>query len=112
MTDSTETDIDALIERLDSHMGQQDVPVLLRDCRLARDALRQLRAERDAAARDMRERCAKVAEDYDGDGMEGRGYDAQLGDASLTCRDIAEQIRALPCALIATSRATPSEGQS
>lgn len=49
---STEADIVALIERLDSHMGQQTVPVLLADCRLARDALKQLRAERDAAARE------------------------------------------------------------
>jgi len=57
---STEADIDALIERLDSHMGQQAATVLLADCRLARDALKQLRAERDAAARDMRERCKAV----------------------------------------------------
>ena len=39
------TDIDALVERLDSHMGKAEVPDLLRDCRLARDAIKQLQAE-------------------------------------------------------------------
>ena len=43
-----------------------------------------------------RERCAKVAEDYEGRGIDpGDGYHAQLGDASLTRREIATTIRAL-----------------
>lgn len=50
----------------------------------------------DAAMAQVREQCAKIAEDYDGEGMDGTGYDAQLGDASKTRREIAERIRALP----------------
>ena len=47
-------DIDAkaqaeLVERLDSHMGQADMGEVLRDCRLARDVITTLTAERDAA---------------------------------------------------------------
>ena len=44
---SVETLIDGqtLLERLDSHMGQADVPVLLRDCRLAFAEITRLRAE-------------------------------------------------------------------
>jgi hypothetical protein len=42
-----------------------------------------------------RERCAKVAEDYDGDGLRGSGYEDQLGDARQTQREIAAAIRAL-----------------
>jgi hypothetical protein len=48
-------------------------------------------AERDAAARDMRERCAKIADDYDSDNAE----------------DIASEIRALPDSQ--TVIATPCE---
>lgn len=40
-----------------------------------------------------RERCAKVAEDYDGPGLE-YGMDYQLGDASRTIYDISTAIRA------------------
>lgn len=82
---STDADIDALIERLDSHMGQQAATVLLADCRLARDALKQLRAERDAAARDMRERCAE-----DLQRLRTRHYDIGTVNAAIA------RIRALP----------------
>jgi hypothetical protein len=35
-----------------------------------------------------------VAEDYDGDGLRGSGYEDQLGDARQTRREIAAAIRA------------------
>ena len=43
----TRAEAEKLIERLTSHMGKAEVPDLLRDCRLAADALAHLRAERD-----------------------------------------------------------------
>lgn len=58
------------------------------------DALREARAALDAARRDERERCACVAEDYEGAGIDG-GMDAHLGDGYRTRRDIAAAIRAL-----------------
>lgn len=39
------------------------------------------------------ERAAKVAEFYDGDGINSHGYFDQLGDAGKTRRDIADDIR-------------------
>ncbi len=38
-----------LVERLESHMGRQDVPVLLADCRQAAATITRLTAERDEA---------------------------------------------------------------
>lgn len=46
----------------------------------------------DAAIAKERERCAMVADEYDGDGLTV-GYDAHLGDAYLTRREIANAIR-------------------
>ena len=69
---------------------QMDEPLLeaIADCVIA-PALAEARAAE-------RERCAKVAEDYEGRGIDpGDGYHAQLGDASLTRREIATTIRAL-----------------
>ena len=43
----TDDELIVLAERLDSHMGKQDVPVLLRDCRLAAKAIETLITERD-----------------------------------------------------------------
>jgi hypothetical protein len=59
---STEAEIVALIERLDSHMGQQSASVLLADCRLARDALKQLRAERDTDRGNIRKLLSQQQE--------------------------------------------------
>lgn len=52
-----------------------------------------LTAARAAGVAAERERCAKIAEDYDGDGMIG-GMDMHLGNAILTRSDIAAAIRA------------------
>ena len=103
---STDADIVELIDRLDSHMGQQDIAVLLRDCRLARDALLRLRAERDAAAREMRERCADFCERF----AEAKDYEAMHVDIDEliafaraeehAAKVLALEIRALP--LLAT----------
>ncbi len=53
----------------------------------------------DAAEARGIERAAKVAEDYDGDGLNSssglRAYTAQLGDAAQTQNDIVRAIRAL-----------------
>jgi len=57
------------------------------------DHVQTLIAEAVAAAW---ERCAKVAEDYDGDGIDCRGWDYQLGDAFKTRSDIAAAIRQAP----------------
>src|SRR5258708_38544955 len=58
-----------------------------------------------AALRDVRreaiEEAAKVAENYDGNGLDSQGYEAQLGSGSETAFDITNQIRAL---------AVPKEG--
>lgn len=43
---------------------------------------------------DAIEAAAKIASDYDGDGMDG-GMDCHLGDAFQTRREITEQIRKL-----------------
>lgn len=43
----------------------------------------------------VRERCAKLADDYDGKGRSCPGYDAQLGDSLQTSMDISAAIRAL-----------------
>lgn len=42
-------DVDAVLESLESHMGNRDVQVLLRDCRKTASIIRQLRDERDDA---------------------------------------------------------------
>jgi hypothetical protein len=44
---------------------------------------------------DTIEACAKIAEDYDGAGMDSKGYHDHLGDAYKTRQDIADAIRAL-----------------
>jgi hypothetical protein len=49
----------------------------------------------DVALTNVVERCAKVADEYDGDGMDSTSYEDQLGDARQTRSDIAEQIRAM-----------------
>ena len=41
------------------------------------------------------EEAAKIADDYEGEGCEPKGYNAQLGDAHQTQWDIAKAIRAL-----------------
>ena len=67
----------------------------------AADALEKLRAERDAAARDMRERCAKVLDEM----SENPSWAPSEQDASAK---IAEILRALPDtpAMVATDRET------
>jgi hypothetical protein len=44
---------------------------------------------------DTIEACAKIAEDYDGKGLDARGYSADLGDARMTQDHIVKAIRAL-----------------
>lgn len=56
-----------LVERLESHMGQQDVPVLLHDCREAAARIRELEAEVERLALDeaaMRKQSIKNARYY------------------------------------------------
>lgn len=43
--------VEELIERLRSHMGRQEVPILLKDCRLAADKLEELAAENEGLQR-------------------------------------------------------------
>lgn len=79
----------------------------------AADLITKLRAERDAAARDMRERCAKVADDFTGYSGEGSEGDNDLigmfarGNRNAK-RRIGNLIRALPDtpAVIATDGGT------
>lgn len=39
------------------------------------------------------EEAAKIADEYDGEGLDSTGYDDQLGDGRLTANDIAKAIR-------------------
>lgn len=48
----------------------------------------------DLIRAEVLEEAARVADDYEGKGMDG-GYDSHLGDAFRTRRDIAAAIRAL-----------------
>jgi hypothetical protein len=54
--------------------------------------LAEVKADADRRVAEEREACAKIANDYDGFGVEPREM-AQLGDASRTCADIALLIR-------------------
>lgn len=57
----------------------------------------------EKARREENEACSLIAADYDGKGMDPRGYSDQLGDAYLTKMDIADAIR---------SRLTAQQGEA
>jgi hypothetical protein len=92
-----------IVERLRNHVNHRNGPSLLNGAWQmmldAADEIAKLRAERDAAAREMQERCAKVAEHH-----------ADLWRPSLSWlpRVIALAIRLLPDVLsvVATDRVT------
>ncbi len=59
---SIEADIVELLQALDNYIPGENDDCVADRIKESASAIRKLRAERDAAARDMRERCAKAFE--------------------------------------------------
>lgn len=79
--------IEELIERLESHMGKQDVPVLLADCRAAAAALRTQRNEVvEECARTADEEACRIAVRY-----QDHPLAEQLSDIATAIRNLKSQ---------------------
>jgi hypothetical protein len=70
----------------------------------AAEEITKLRAERDAAVRDMRGRAAQRCDEIAQDCMAGSLIDPSVRITKKVARYVAEQIRALPLSVIATER--------